>query len=379
MERWILVNSCNRLLAAALRTRKHCSWQLRRAPNAWSLPRPNESWFEIRYPDLTIPEDFFQQQLWMNRAPVNTALDLLGARIMRHNSRFRSCLSPAKVLAIGLYRLAHGNSYPTIGPTFNVDRSTVIEAVQDVVRALYELQDDHIKFPETRAELNTSIQSFEELSALPNIVGAIDSSHVRIKAPSDSAADYSSRYHQQDFIIQAVTKKVFTDFSWGFPGSMYYAHVLWGSAIFRGAEQGEILTAPTVIVGGREMTPYLVGDSAYPLNPWLMKPYPERTRDPQEITFNKELSSARVQVECAFGTLKNQWRILQKHFDGDIEFAIKATIACAVLHNICIWNNDAWDEDDDNNDDNPKPGNVSPDAIRDGDDIRNILNNLVSS
>ena len=87
---------------------------------------------------------------------------------------------------------------------------------------------------------------------------------------------------------------------------MYYAHVLWGSAIFRGAEQGEILTAPTVIVGGREMTPYLVGDSAYPLNPWLMKPYPKRTRDPQEITFNKELSSARVQVECAFGTLKNQ-------------------------------------------------------------------------
>ena len=109
--------------------------------------------------------------------------------------------------------MAHGNSYPTIGPTFNVDRSTVIEAVQDVVRALYELQDDHNKLPETRAELNTSIQSFEELSALPNIVGAIDSSHVRIKAPSDSAADYSSIYHQHDFIIQAVAKKVFTDFS----------------------------------------------------------------------------------------------------------------------------------------------------------------------
>ena len=89
----------------------------------------------------------------MNRAPVNTALDLLGARIMQHNSRFRSCLSPAKVLAIGLYRLAHGNSYLTIGPTFNVGKSTVIEAVQDVVGALYELRDDHIKFPETLQNL----------------------------------------------------------------------------------------------------------------------------------------------------------------------------------------------------------------------------------
>ena len=89
--------------------------------------------------------------------------------------------------------MAHGNSYLTIGPTFNVGKSTVIEAVQDVVEALYELRDDHIKFPETLAELNPSIQSFEELSALPNIVGAIDGSHVRIKAPSDSAADYFSR------------------------------------------------------------------------------------------------------------------------------------------------------------------------------------------
>ena len=110
-----------------------------------------------------------------------------------------------------------------------------------------------------------------------------------------------------------------------------------------------------------------------------MKPYPDRTRDPQEITFNKELSSARVQVECAFGMLKNRWRILQKRFDSDIEFAIKATIACAVLHNICIRNNDAWDEYDDNNDDDPEPGNIWPNAIRDGDDIRNILKDFVSS
>ena len=150
--------------------------------------------------------------------------------------------------------MAHGNSYLTIGPTFNVGKSTVIEAVQDVVGA--ELRDDHIKFPETLAELNASIQSFEELSALPNIVGAIDGSHVRIKAPSNSAADYFSRYQQHDFIIQAVVngKKVFTDFACGFPGSMHDARVLRGSAIFRRAEQGEIFTAPTVIVGGREIT-----------------------------------------------------------------------------------------------------------------------------
>ena len=120
MERWI--NSFNRLLAASLRARNLRLRQLRRAPYARSLPRPNEFWFEMHYHDLTIPEDFFRQQLRMNRATFNTVLDVSGARIVRENSRFRSCLSPAKVLAIGLYRLAHGNSYLTIGPTFNVGK-----------------------------------------------------------------------------------------------------------------------------------------------------------------------------------------------------------------------------------------------------------------
>lgn len=100
--------------------------------------------------------------------------------------------------------MAHGNSYLTIGPNLNVGKSTVIEAVQGVAGALYELRDDHIKFPETSVELNASIQPFEELSALPNIVGAIDGSHVRIKTPSDSGADYFNRYLQHNFIIQAV-------------------------------------------------------------------------------------------------------------------------------------------------------------------------------
>ena len=108
------------------------------------------------------------------------------------------------------------------------------------------------------------------------------------------------------------------------------------SAIFGRAERREILSAPTVNFNGHEVGPYLVGDSAYPLCLSLMKPYPEGTRDRDEIKFNKELSSARVKVECAFGLLKSRWRVLQKRFDSGIDFAVKTAIACAVLHNLCI-------------------------------------------
>lgn len=115
---------------------------------------------------------------------------------------------------------------------------------------------------------------------------------------------------------------------------MHDARVLHQSTIFRRAEGGDILSVPTVNINGNEIGPYLVVDSSYPLSPWVMKPYPEGTRDRDEINFNKELSSVRVKVKCAFGLLKSQWRILQKRFDSSIDFAIKNAIACAVLHNL---------------------------------------------
>ena len=88
-----------------------------------------------------------------------------------------------------------------------------------------------------------------------------------------------------------------------------------------------------------------VGDSAYPLGPWLQKPFPEATRDQNEISFNRELTAVRVSVEYAFGILKSRRRILGKLFDSIIKFAVKTAIACAVLHNFCILNGD-WDERD---------------------------------
>lgn len=73
------------------------------------------------------------------------------------------------VLTLGSYLLAHGNWYMRIGRNFNVGRLTALEAVQDVVEALFGLRNDYIKFPITEAE-----------SELPNIVGAIDESHIRM-------------------------------------------------------------------------------------------------------------------------------------------------------------------------------------------------------
>ena len=63
------------------------------------------------------------------------------------------CIAPEKVLAVGLYRLAHG-------PAMNAGKSTVVEAVQQVVNALFDARNHCIKFPRTAAETAACIQTF---------------------------------------------------------------------------------------------------------------------------------------------------------------------------------------------------------------------------
>ena len=153
--------------------------------------------------------------------------------------------------------------------------------------------------------------------------------------------------------------------------------MLQNSNIFTWAENREILTGPPVSIGGNDIQPYLVGGSAYPLSNWLIKPFPERTNDPQEIEFNKELPSARFKVEFTFGLIKSCWRILYKRLDSKINFVNKIVIACVVLHNFYIRAGDFWDEppDDDHDDGSDDENN---DVIREEEHVRQMLLNYVN-
>ena len=64
------------------------------------------------------------------------------------------------ILAIGLHRLGHGSAYVAVGSNFT-GRSTVLEAVEDVVDALLELKNLHIKFPETEEQVIAAREGFQ--------------------------------------------------------------------------------------------------------------------------------------------------------------------------------------------------------------------------
>lgn len=63
--------------------------------------------------------------------------------------------------------------------------------------------------------------------------------------------------------------------------------------------------------GGNEQMPYvLVGDDAFALKPYLMKPYAQQGLDAEKRVYNYMHNRARRILENLFGILANRWRFM---------------------------------------------------------------------
>ena len=80
-----------------------------------------------------------------------------------------------------------------------------------------------------------------------------------------------------------------------------------------------------------QLSPILLGDSAFPHHSWLQKLFAKK-----ESHFNYYLNRARMVTECAFGQLKERWRLLYWKKEVSQHPLRMSVLACIVLHNMCI-------------------------------------------
>ena len=53
----------------------------------------------------------------------------------------------------------------------------------------------------------------------------------------------------------------------------------------------------------KELPYYLVGDEAFPLQLWLLRPYPRKNISEEDAIFNYRLSRTRLVIDNSFGIL----------------------------------------------------------------------------
>lgn len=90
---------------------------------------------------------------------------------------------------------------------------------------------------------------------------------------------------------------------------------------------------------------HILGDAAYRLSKYIMVPFKDNGHlSEKQFNFNTRLSSARMIVERSIGLLKGRFRsILATLPMQRTDLIEKYIIACCILHNICLMQNDLID------------------------------------
>lgn len=113
---------------------------------------------------------------------------------------------------------------------------------------------------------------------LPNCVGAIDGKHINLTCPSNSGSQFYNNKGNYSIVLLAAcdANYTFTSVDIGAFGSQSDGGVMWNSRFGQQLYKGQLdLPKEEVLPGTDKSFPhYFVADAAFPLKPFLIRPYP---------------------------------------------------------------------------------------------------------
>jgi hypothetical protein len=213
------------------------------------------------YSDSTFRSHF---RLSRNSAEILVGLLARCPEIPSQHLRGRPPVSVEKQLLITMWVLGNPETIRSVSDRFNVTKSSVFRIVRRICHAIVNnLAAQFICWP--RGErLKQVTEQFQRKKGLPHCIGAIDGTHIPIKAPYDNPEQYVNRKKFHSIQLQGVcdADRFFTDVYCAYPGSVHDARVLRNSPLYQDAQRLESVMFP-------EST-YIIGDAAYPLKTWLV-------------------------------------------------------------------------------------------------------------
>lgn len=229
-------------------------------------------------------------------------------------------------LLIFLHWLAMGTSYRAIANTFGIPRSTIHGVVYRYVNNFANQLSMLIQPPQTEAKLRTVTEGFARLCSSESFgaaAGVIDTCRITTSSGETSV------------LVQALcdSRGHFLDFSMGYPTSMDPADVFQASPLYEKASyppQGYFLIAG-------EGYPCLVE----PLT--VMPPFRKPLQDEAEASFNAICNRSLTVLHDALAQITARWRLVfERRLSTVRQRTAKVVAICAMIHNLCVDENDVW-------------------------------------
>ncbi|KAJ3658698.1 hypothetical protein Zmor_010423 [Zophobas morio] len=213
----------------------------------------------------------------------------------------------------------------------NLFQTKIFLAITEVAAAIETHLDDFNGFPnpEDHAAIKTK---FMERYNVPGVIGFVDGTHIAITNPRlNIEHQYLNRKGFDSKNVCGPNNKIFR-INAAHGGANHDAFIWWQSNIAQILEQR--------FTGG-DRTSWLLGDSRYQLQPYLITPVRNPADDTPEHRLNIAHRSARSCVERCIGILKARFRCLIQ--ERVLKYApVKAGSiinACAILHNFMVARN----------------------------------------
>ena len=242
-------------------------------------------------------------------------------------------LSPDYALGAAIFRLAHGASYKAVARRFGIDS---VEAC----RAFYvfcKLASENLgNLFELRTDTERIVVGFGWIS-LPNCFGVLGLAKFGI--------DGVLLGKNGSLMVQALVDAEgrFLDVSAGWPSTMKPESILHQSKLYLGVEESkELLQGPSYKLSDGNLIPqYILGDSCFPLLPWLLTPYNRANEEDSfsslERAFNSAHNKAMGLANAAFGRLRARWKLLSEQWKEEcIEYLPFVIVTGCLLHNFLI-------------------------------------------
>ncbi|KAH6944310.1 hypothetical protein HPB50_002683 [Hyalomma asiaticum] len=279
----------------------------------------------------------FKRLFRLSRETFNCLADRYRASpFFPENRGGRTRIGAEKTCLIVLSYLGSQCSMYSIADRFDVTESSVHACVERVLKLLQSMSEEVIAWPHQQQQELSKVGFLMKSGGKGprNTIGCVDGSHVEIKIPNESPHSYFNRKKFPSLILQGICnhENKFIDVLVGFPGSAHDARVLREGPFFE-------------VAASKCSNGYILGDSAYPLLPWLMTPYKDTQQSfPAWKKKYKCHSQQRISIEIAFGRLKQRFRRLYLVDAATIKQCCLIIMGACVLHNLCNEERDFFEE-----------------------------------